>query len=136
MLIALNVRGIANNTASSEDFVIFPLRVPGYNTTTKQPVKAIIKREFHVVDRLYANMLISTDVMVPKQCDILLSGQHMAIRTCGVNLPILLRPRPGQSRQLRPVHLKAAVTIPPKSEGFLTVYSLPNSARDFLFERD
>jgi hypothetical protein len=46
MPIALNVRGIVNNTASSEDFVIFPLCVLGYNTTTKQPVKAIIEQEF------------------------------------------------------------------------------------------
>ena len=98
MLIALNIRGVANNKASSKDFVILPLRVPGYDTATKQLVEAIIEREFHVVDGLKANMLIGTDVIVPEQCDISLSGKYMTIGTCRVDVPILLRPRPGQSR--------------------------------------
>jgi hypothetical protein len=95
MPIALNIRGITNNNTSSKDFVILPLCVPSYNTTTKQLVKAIIKQEFYVVDGLKANTLISTDVIVPKQCDISLSSKHITIRTCVVNVPIILRPRPG-----------------------------------------
>ena len=50
-------------------------------------------------------MLIGTDIMAPEKVDISLSGKKMLIGSCGVDVPITVRSKPGASRQFYPINL-------------------------------
>jgi hypothetical protein len=113
MVQPLRVRGIADNAHETNEYVILTLRIKG------------LVGEYHIVDGLQANMLISTDVMVPQKIDLLLSGKQMLIGACGVKAPVEVRPRPGTSRQFQPVHVKASVVIPPHSMAAVCIHTPP-----------
>ena len=56
-------------------------------------MEAVITRELHIVDHLDANMLIGTDVMLPKKMDILLSDRTLRIGTYNVDVLVQLQVR-------------------------------------------
>jgi hypothetical protein len=58
------------------------LRIPGKDSETGAACKAVITREFHLVDGLKANMLIGTDIIVPKQCTIDIAKLNITISSC------------------------------------------------------
>ena len=130
----LRVRGIAGNTHESVDYVILDLCIPGADSKTGEQCEAVISRELHLVNGLQANMLIGTDIMAPEKVDISLSGKKMSIGSCGVDVPITIRSKPGASRQFYPIHLKSTTVIPPHSTTTVGIHKLPQVDRDFVFE--
>jgi hypothetical protein len=56
--------------------------MPGKDSETGAAYKVVITREFHLVNGLKANTLISTNIIVPKQCIIDLAKLSITISTC------------------------------------------------------
>jgi len=58
-------------------------------------VEAVITCKLYVVNHLDANILVGTDVILPKKIDILLSDKILRIGTCNVNVLVQLQVRAG-----------------------------------------
>ena len=54
-------------------------------------MEAVITRELHIVDHLDANILVGTDVILPKKMDILLLDKILQIGTYNVDILVQLR---------------------------------------------
>jgi len=65
-------------------YVIATLRISG--TDKDSLVKAIITCELYVVNRLDANILVRTNIILPKKIDILLLDKILRIGTYNVNV--------------------------------------------------
>jgi hypothetical protein len=71
--------------------------------------------EVHLVDDLKAKMLIGVDIIGPEQVDILVHSRKAHIASCGVDVPINVRPRRNQPIRA-PVQAQDDVVVPPNSE--------------------
>ena len=73
MVSPLKVRGVGLNRHLTDEFIFIPVYVPG----TKDSVSILIyfKREFHIVDELRANILISNNTIGPKSINIRVSDR-------------------------------------------------------------
>jgi hypothetical protein len=87
----LKINGIAGNQHTSAEYVIATLQILG--TDKDGSAEAVITRELHIVDHLDANILIGTDVMLPKKMDILLSDRILRISTRNVEVLVQLQVR-------------------------------------------
>jgi hypothetical protein len=65
-------------------YVITTLRILG--TDKDGLVEAVIACELYVVNCLDANILVGTDIMLPKKIDILLLDKILRISTCNVDV--------------------------------------------------
>jgi hypothetical protein len=136
MATALTVKGIEGNSHDTSEYVILNLRVPGYNRESTEPTEVILRHEFHVVDKLPANMLIGMDVMVPQQAKLDLKGTNLILGavTPIVEIPLTVVPRRGPSQQARPVHVQKSIVVLPYSMGTIPINGLPQLQRDFFFQ--
>ena len=66
----LKINRIARNQHTSAEYIIATLRILGKDKDG--PTEAVITYELHIVDHLDANILVRTDVILPKKMDILL----------------------------------------------------------------
>src|SRR5438477_8984526 len=135
MATPLRINGISGNQHTTSEYVVATLRILGQDEYG--PAEALITRELHIVDKLEANMLIGTDIMLPEKMDILLSRKILQIGTCNVDVPVQIRVRPGYQQHLHPVHAKATTVIPPYSIAMIPIHSLSAitaTTQDFLFE--
>ena len=128
----LKINGIAGNQYISAEYVIATLRILGKDKDGL--VEAVIAWELHIVDHLYANILIGTNVMLPERMDILLSEKILWIGTCNVDVPVQLQIRAGYQQHLFLVHAKVATSIPPRSATVVPIHSLSVTGQDFQFE--
>jgi hypothetical protein len=60
------MRGIADNKYDIAKYIILNIRIPRKDLKTSLSAKAIIRREAYIINNLQANMLISTDIILPK----------------------------------------------------------------------
>ena len=135
MATPLRINGISGNQHTTSEYVVATLRILGQDEYG--PAEALITRELHIVDKLEANMLIGTDIMLPEKMDILLSRKILQIGTCNVDVPVQIRVRPGYQQHLHPVHAKATTVVPPYSIAMIPIHSLSAitaTTQDFLFE--
>jgi hypothetical protein len=65
-------------------YVIATLRI--LRTNKDSLVEAVITYELHIVNRLDTNILVGTDIMLPKKINILLLDKILQISTCNVNV--------------------------------------------------
>jgi hypothetical protein len=65
-------------------YVITTLRILGTNKDSL--VEAVITYKLYIVNRLDANILVKTDVMLPKKINILLLDKILRINTYNVNV--------------------------------------------------
>lgn len=92
----MKVQGLGSSSHAARDYVELDLHLPANHGRT-----AIIRREFHVIDDLKANILIGTDILVPEQIDILLSQQKAVIGSCqNVELDLNVTTLPNQTNRL------------------------------------
>ena len=89
MATPLRINGISGNQHTTSEYVVATLRILGQDEYG--PAEALITRELHIVDKLEANMLIGTDIMLPEKMDILLSRKILQIGTCNVDVPVQIR---------------------------------------------
>jgi len=66
------------------EYVIATLQISG--TDKDSLVEAVITCKLHVVNYLDTNILVGTDVMLPKKIDILLLDKILRISTYNVNV--------------------------------------------------
>jgi len=86
MATLLKINGIAGNQHTTAKYVIATLQVLGKDKDSL--VEAVITCELYVVNHLDTNILVGTDVMLPKKIDILLLDKILQISTCNVNVPV------------------------------------------------
>ena len=68
--------------------MIATLRIPSMDFKTSKPIKAILTCKLHIVNGLDTNILISTNMMVPKKIDLLISNKKMKIGSYKANANI------------------------------------------------
>ena len=129
----LKINGIVGNQHTSAKYVITTLQIQGKDKDG--PAEAVITRKLHIVDHLDANMLIGTDVMLPKKMDILLLDRTLRIGTYNVDVLVQLQVHASYQQHLFLVHAKATTSIPLRSTSIVPIHSLSTvSSQDFLFE--
>lgn len=136
MATPLRVKGIGDKIETSTEYVQLKMWVPGVDKETGKPAYAVMERELHIVEALAPNILMGTDIMVPEKSTINLDKKTLFIGSCGVTIPVQVRPRPGTHRTGQSVHLKSSTIIPPKSYGWVAIHQLPQLERDFFFMPD
>ena len=83
MISPMKVCGLSSTSHSVNEYVQLDIYLPSHGRT------AIIRREIHIVDSLKANMLVSTDILVPEKIDVLLSQQKAVIGSCqSMEIPV------------------------------------------------
>ena len=122
----LKINGIAGNQHTSAEYVIATLRIP--RKDKDGPAEAIITRELHIVDHLDANILVGTDVILPKKMDILLSDKILRIGTYNVDILVQLQIYASYQQHLFPVHAKATTTILLQSASIVPIHLLSTTA--------
>lgn len=129
----LTVRGIGTDKHATADYAILDLVIPGTDQAGK-PVEAVLTREAHIVEGLKAKMLVGVDVMGPEEIDIFMAKKTAHLGSCGVDVPIQVRPHT-RNPVSRVVHVKSTVSIPPYSTAAIPIHHLQMpTSRDFLFE--
>ena len=131
----LTVKGIFRNQYNTDQYAILTLRIPGTDNSGKA-IEAVMTCKIHVVNNLEANLLIGTDVMVPKGMDIILSQKILQIGSCGIQAPIQIHIRSAYQRHRYPIQSKTAVTIPANTIATVPIHfsNLQAPDRDFIFE--
>ena len=118
----LKINKIAKNQHTLVDYVIATLRIPRKDKDSL--VEAVIIYELYIVDHLDTNILIRTDVMLPKKMNILLLNKTLQISTYNVDVLVQLRVRASYQQHLFLVHAKATTTILPRSVTIVFIHSL------------
>jgi len=107
---------------------------PGNNKNRKQ-VLAKISYKAYLTNNLIAKLLISTDILVPKKVDIIISKRISYIKSCGIDIKLKATLKKGIAKLL--VCVIARITIPPFA--FIAIpiyYTAIAKDKDLLFEPD
>ena len=128
----ITVRGLGLNLHQTAEYAIIPLYFQGLDSAGTKVLAITSPREIHIVDQLKANILISMDVMVPENIDIIVTRAIASIGSCKVEVPIEVK-SVGKTVRL-PVHAKQMIVIPARSEAQIPVHYATLLDRDFLFE--
>ena len=101
-------------------------------------VKALIRREVHLVDNLKINMLIENDVIVSEDVVFDLVKKQALIDNCEVTIAFDVRSRVSHAQQ-RSIHVKKVIVLSSRNQMIISIHHLVDEllvSRDFLFEFD
>lgn len=131
MSIPLKVRGIGGSKHEFSKFAALSLYFPGRNAVGDL-VYAALRCEIHLVEGLYANLLISNNIMSPETMIINLEKKTDIIGTCEVSINVNARER--SQFLARKLLTNQDSVIFPHSEAMISLkkLQLPNN-RDFFF---
>ena len=128
------VKGLGKAKHKVNQFVHTAMYLPG-KTDVGEPVVGEIMVDLHLVEDLKANILLGMDVVGPKEINVITSRKHLYIGSCGIRMPIEIRPRGTEVR--RPIKAKQDVLIHPGQQVAIPIHyraTLPE--RDLLFKPD
>ena len=126
------VKGLGKAKHEVNQFVRTALYFPG-KTDLGEPVSGEVTVDLHLVDDLKANILLGMDVVGPEDIDIITSKKHLYNGSCGIRMPIEIKPRGTEVR--RAIQAKQDVMIHPGQQVSIPIHyraTLPD--RDLLFE--
>ena len=110
---AIRVRGLGDKLHDSKEYVELDLYIQG-RTKDGSLALAHIKREFHLVDNLKANVLIGMDVLGPERSVLDTDRKQLILRSCGLAVPMEIHSREGKPVN-RAVRADKQLTLPPRS---------------------
>ncbi len=128
------VKGLGKAKHEVNRFVRTSIYLPG-KTDIGEPVIGELTVDLHLVDDLKANILLGMDVVGPEDIDVITSKKHLYVGSCGMRMPIEIRPRGTEVR--RAIKAKQDVLIHPGQQVSIPIHyhaTLPE--RDLLFEPD
>ena len=70
------------------EYMIATIRIPSIDFKTSKPIEAILTCKLYIVDSLDTNILISTNMIVPKKINLLIGNKKMKISLCKANANI------------------------------------------------
>lgn len=121
MATPVTVGRIRDNKHTTDQYAIITMRMLGLGQDTSKPAIALVTQEVHIVKGLQANILVSTDIMLPEQMDVLFSQNTLAVGSCRVGFPI--RAQVGSTNAVHQiVHSKSTVSIPPQSAAIVLIH--------------
>ena len=127
----LRVRGIGSNRHLTDKFVFIPVYIPGTRDGTL--VLIYFKREFYIMDKLRANILIGNNIIGPKSIDIRIFDKSAYIGSYGVICQIECRQRKQFER--RKVYSNKLIIVQLYTQTIVPVKRPHISAdKDFIFE--
>ena len=126
----MKVRSLSSISHSADKYVQLDIYLSSHSWT------AIIHREVHIVDSLKMNILVSTDILILKKIDVLLSQQKTVIGSCqSMKIPVHVTILSDHTNQT--IQFNDETVIP--AYGYVTVsietLDLPTDW-DLLFESD
>ena len=136
MITSLTMRDLDTSQHQSSDYAIVSMYF--VDVKNDSSVKALIRREIHLVDNLKINMLIDNDVTVSEDVVLDLVKKQALIDSCDVTIALDVRSRASHAQQ-RSIHVKKIIVLSSRNQMTIFIHHLVDEllvSRDFLFESD
>jgi len=98
-------------------------------------VLAKISYKAHLTNNLIAKLLISTNILIPKKVNIIISKKTSYIRSCKIDIKLKATPKKGIAKSLICV-IARIIILPFAFIAILIYYIAIAKDRDLLFELD
>jgi hypothetical protein len=96
---------------------------------------AKISCEAYLTNDFIAKLLISTDILIPKKVNIIISKKTSYIRSCKIDIKLKATPKKGIAKSL--IYIIARITILPFAFIAILIYYIAIAKdKDLLFEPD
>ena len=131
MIISLTVRDLSTRQHKTNEYVMILIFMIDINVVD-EIVRAIFRREIHVVDDFKTNILIDNDIMSSK--DIFVDSEKHTIHIESCKVIVSMKVKSSNAIVSKSIHLRRTTFISSRSEISVEIHHLIVFDKDYLFE--